>query len=132
MSKTFQLDIVTPTQVISIGQVEYLRAPTKDGLFGIKSGHAPATITLDIGEIKITQNGKNSFYATNGGFADINSEGTLLLVETIESAASIDETRAQKAVKRAKSYLKDSSNDIHRAQTALNRAKNRLKISGKL
>ena len=35
MSKTFQLDIITPSNVISEGQVEYLRAPSADGSFGI-------------------------------------------------------------------------------------------------
>ena len=40
MSKTFQLDIITPTNVISEGQVEYLRAPSNEGLFGIMGGHS--------------------------------------------------------------------------------------------
>ena len=57
MSKTFQLDIVTPAHVISEGQVEYLRAPSTEGLFGIMGGHAVATILMDIGEIKVTKDG---------------------------------------------------------------------------
>jgi len=132
MSKTFQLDIITPTKVISVGQVEYLRSPATNGLFGVQAGHAPATITMGIGEIKVTQDGKNIFYATNGGFADINTEGVLLLVETVEDADSIDKNRATKSSERAKSFLKDSSNDLERAQDALERAKNRLKVAEKI
>ena len=132
MSKTFQLDIITPAKVISVGQVEYLRAPATEGLFGVQAGHAPATITMGIGEIKVTQNGKELFYATNGGFADINTEGVLLLVETVEDANSIDKKRASESGERAKSLLKDSSNDLERAQAALNRAKNRLKVANKI
>ena len=132
MSKTFQLDIITPAKVISLGQVEYLRAPSTEGLFGVKAGHAPATITMDIGEIKVTQNNKDIFYATNGGFADINVEGVLLLVETIEDANTIDTDRASKSSDRAKSFLKNTSSDIERAQSALNRAKNRLKVAEKI
>ena len=125
MSKTFQLDIITPAKVISVGEVEYLRAPSTEGLFGVQAGHAPATITMGIGEIKVTQNGKDLFYATNGGFADINTEGVLLLVETVEDANTID-------TERAKSFLKNTSNDLERAQAALNRAKNRLKVAEKI
>ena len=133
MSKTFQLDIITPAKVISVGQVEYLRAPTIEGLFGVQAGHAPATITMEIGEIKVTQqNGKELFYATNGGFADINTEGVLLLVETVEDANTIDKKRASESGERAKSLLKDASNDLERAQVALNRAKNRLKVAEKI
>jgi len=132
MSKTFQLDIITPIKVISVGQVEYLRAPATEGLFGVQAGHAPATITMGIGEIKVTQNGKDLFYATNGGFADINTEGVLLLVETVEEANTIDTNRASESGNRAKSFLKDASNDVERAQAALSRAKNRLKVTEKI
>ena len=132
MSKTFQLDIITPEKVISIGQVEYLRAPDNQGLFGVQAKHTPATISMGIGEIKVTQNGKNLYYATNGGFANINSEGVLLLVETVEEAKHIDKTRATKAVERAKAFLKDPSNDLKRAQSALSRSKNRLKVAEKI
>ena len=132
MSKTFQLDIITPAKVISVGQVEYLRAPSTEGLFGVQASHAPATITMGIGEIKVTQDGKDLFYATNGGFADINTEGVLLLVETVEDANTINTDRASESSDRAKSFLKDASNDIARAQAALNRAKNRLKVAEKI
>lgn len=132
MAKTFQLDIITPAKVISVGQIEYLRAPGNEGLFGVQAGHAPATITMGIGEIKVIQDGKNLFYATNGGFADINTEGVLLLVETVEDAKNIDSNRASESSQRAKLLLKDTSNDIKRAQAALNRAKNRLKVAEKI
>ena len=132
MPKTFQLDIITPAKVISVGQVEYLRAPSTEGLFGVQASHAPATITMGIGEIKVTQDGKDLFYATNGGFADINTEGVLLLVETVEDAISIDKKRASESGERAKSLLKDASNDLERAKIALNRAKNRLKVAEKI
>ena len=45
MEKTFQLDIITPTEIISEGQVEYLRAPSVDGLFGVQSRHVSSIIT---------------------------------------------------------------------------------------
>ena len=132
MSKTFQLDIITPSKVISVGQVEYLRAPATEGLFGVQAGHAAATITMGVGEIKVTQDGKELFYATNGGFADINNEGVLLLVETVEDAEKIDTNRASEASNRAKSLLSDASNNLERAQASLKRAQNRLKVAEKI
>ena len=128
MSKTFQLDIVTPTNVISEGQVEYLRSPSIEGSFGIMGGHAVATILIDIGEIKVTKEGKEYYYATNGGFADIRPESVMLLVETAEKVSDIDKERAEAAMKRAKEKLKDKKADFSRAKAAINRARNRLKI----
>ena len=132
MSKTFQLDIVTPTHVISEGQVEYLRAPSTDGLFGVQGGHATATILLDIGEIKVTKEGKEFYYATNGGFADVRPESIMLLVETAEKVSDIDKDRAEEAIKRAKEKLKDNETDLTRAKDAITRARNRIKIISRI
>ena len=132
MSKTFQLDIVTPTNVISEGQVEYLRAPSTEGLFGIMSGHAIATMLMDIGEIKVTKEGKEFYYSTNGGFADIRPESVMLLVETAEKLSDIDKDRAEAALKRAQDRLTDNETDLKRAKTAIERARNRLKISRRI
>ena len=132
MSKTFQLDIITPTKVISEGQVEYLRAPSPEGLFGILGGHAIATILMDIGEIKVTKAGKEFYYATSGGFADIRPESVMLLVETAENISDIDKDRAENAMKRAKDRLQDNENDLRRATDAIVRARNRLKIAGRI
>ena len=132
MSKTFQLDIVTPTHVISEGQVEYLRAPSTDGLFGVQGGHATATILLDIGEIKVTKEGKEFYYATNGGFADVRPESVMLLVETAEKVSDIDKDRAEEAIIRAKDRLQDNETDLKSATDAIVRARNRLKISGRI
>ena len=132
MSKTFQLDIVTPTKVISEGQVEYLRAPSTEGLFGILGGHAVATILMDIGEIKVTKSGKEFYYATNGGFADIRPESVMLLVETAENISDIDKDRAENAMKRAKDRLQDNEIDLKRATDAIVRARNRLEITNRI
>ena len=132
MSKTFQLDIVTPTKVMSEGQVEYLRAPSTEGLFGILGGHAVATILIDIGEIKVTKEGKEFYYATNGGFADIRPESVMLLVETAEKNSDIDKDRAEKAMERAKDKLQDNETDLKRAKDAIARARNRLKITDRI
>ena len=132
MAKTFQLDIITPTNVISEGQVEYLRAPSIAGLFGIMGGHAVATILMDIGEIKVTKEGKEFYYSTNGGFADIRPESVMLLVETAEKITDIDKDRAENAMKRAKDRLQDNETDLKRAKDAIARARNRLKITDRI
>ncbi|MBT3250519.1 MAG: ATP synthase F1 subunit epsilon [Candidatus Marinimicrobia bacterium] len=129
MTNSFQLDIVTPTSVINEGLVDYVRAPALDGLFGIEAGHAPAIIGLGIGEIKVNKGSDIIFYSTSGGYADIRSEGVMLLLESVEEASEIDQKRADEAVKRAKSRLGNDRLDKIRARAALERAKNRLKIS---
>ena len=127
--KTFQLEIITPTQIFSEGQVSYVRAESPDGQFGIMSHHTAATIALGIGELKVVKNGKENYYATTGGFADIQSESVLLLLETAELVTDIDVNRAESAIKRAQDRLNNKAMDKIRTRTAIAKAKNRLKVS---
>ena len=128
MANTFQLEIITPTQIFTEGQVSYVRAESPDGQFGIMAKHTPATIALGIGEIKVVKDGKETFYATNGGFADIQKESVLLLVETAEKISDIDKDRAESARQRAQERLQNKEVDRARTQTAIAKAKNRLKV----
>jgi len=106
-----------------------VRAESPDGQFGIMSNHTAATIALGIGEVKVVKNGKEYFYATTGGFADIQPESVLLLLETAELVSDIDVDRAEAAKKRAQDRLKDKKMDKARSRTAIAKAENRLKIS---
>jgi F-type H+-transporting ATPase subunit epsilon len=90
----FQLEIVTPTKLLDEGQVEYVRCPGLDGSFGVMAYHREAIIALGVGEIKVTQNGKDHFLATSGGFAEITREKVELLLETYERTEEIDTSRA--------------------------------------
>ena len=85
MASSFQIDIITPIENINIGISEYLRAPNLDGLFGVKARHASSIISIGSGEIKITQKGKEKFYSTTGGYADIKPEGVVLILETFKA-----------------------------------------------
>ena len=126
---TFNLEIVTPTQVLKKDNVSYLRCPGMDGLFGVLSGHRDALIALNLGEIKISQDKNELVYATSGGFAEISGDKVELLVETIEESENIDKQRAEASVERAKSRLKSIKGiDPKRAELSLARALNRLAI----
>ena len=129
MSK-FNLEIVTPTQILESVNVSYARCPGVDGLFGIMSGHREAIIALDLGEIKITSDNKDAYYSTSGGFVEITKDKINLLVETIEKSTDIDKHRAEASFKRAQGRLKSNDDiDFKRAETAMVRALNRLTIS---
>ena len=82
MANSFQIDIITPVENVNIGVSEYLRAPNLDGLFGVQARHVNSIISIGSGEIKITQKGKERFYSTTGGYADIKPEGVILILET--------------------------------------------------
>ena len=131
MGKYFTLEIVTPVKTLDFEEVQYLRAPSMKGLFGVMSGHVPSIINLDIGEVKVLFDNKENYFAISGGFAQISKNKVSLLVESIELKDEIDEERSNKALERAKSRLKDKLMDQKRANLAFKKAINRLKVSNR-
>jgi len=131
MSNKIEINIITPTETLEYTNVEYLRAPSIEGLFGVLPGHIPSIIALDVGEIKINTSNKAFYFATSGGFADINNDKVVLVLETAEESSKIDLKRAEKSLDRSKKYLDDKSNNINRALESIKRAKNRISISKK-
>jgi len=129
---TFSLEIVTPTRILEEGEVSYVRCPGTDGSFGVMASHREAVIGLDVGEIKVTQGGKDVFYATSGGFAEITKEKVQLLVETVEKSSEIDSNRAEASMQRSKDRIAGKADsDMDRAEVALLRAINRLRVSSR-
>ena len=131
MGKHFILEIVTPVKTLNFEEVQYLRAPSIDGLFGVMSGHVSSIINLDIGEIKVLSKNKENFFSISGGFAQISKDKVSLLLESIESKDEIDQKRSNKALERAQSRLKDKMMNQTRASLALKKAINRLKVSNR-
>ena len=131
MDKKFHLDIITPNGTFSIEKVEYLRAPSIDGLFGVLANHIPSIIAIGIGEVKITIDGKDQLYATSGGYADIKKESVSLVLETAEEARSIDIKRSEEALSKAKKHINDSSKDLDRARQSIEKAKIRIAVAKK-
>ena len=127
----FHLEIVTPTKLIDEGNVDYIRCPGLDGSFGVMANHQNAIIALGIGEIKVTQNKKEHYFATSGGFAEIEKEKVQLLVETVERSGEINSNRAEESLNRVKMRKKDAKGELDQARmdVSMTRAMNRLKVS---
>ncbi len=131
---SLSVEIVTPTGISVEHQVEYVRAPGLDGLFGVMPGHVPAIIALDVGEISIEQNDDREYWATGGGYAEIHQDRVILLVESAERSSDIDTERAESSAERARNRLekkREEQIDEARARASLERALNRLGVANR-
>lgn len=131
--KEFELEIVTPRKIAFSGQVESFSAPGVLGGFQVLHSHAPLLSNLRVGEVKVLDvKGKETRYATSGGFVEVRNNKVVMLAETAERSDEIDVERAKAAAERAKQRLSGNKGavDADRARLALQRALNRLKVSG--
>ena len=128
---SYNVEFVTPIREIKLGDVSYLRCPGLVGSFGVMRNHREGIFALSVGEVKVTQNGKDEYFATSGGFAEILNDSVKLLVESLERSNEIDADRANKSFERAQErrIKQDSELNETRIEASLVRALNRLRIS---
>lgn len=127
--KTQRLEIVTPQKKVFSEDVKFLVAPGTDGELGILPEHAPLITSLNIGIMRIQQEGKNIKVVVTGGFMEVRNNKVTVLANAAERAEDIDVARAEAAKQRAEARLaaKSPEIDVLRAELALKRALTRLK-----
>jgi len=128
------LEIVTPSKSAFSGDIKSITVPGTKGRFQVLKNHSPIISTLDVGMIKVElPDGKPNHYSTAGGTIEVLDNKVLVLADSIELVAEIDEERALKAKQRAEQRLAEKNSELNlaRAQGALARAINRLSVKEK-
>ncbi|MCZ7603848.1 MAG: F0F1 ATP synthase subunit epsilon [Melioribacteraceae bacterium] len=132
--KELNLEVITPSKKAYSGKIQSITLPGTLGSFQVLFNHAPILSSLEIGEIKIVDSSSNvSHYAVGGGTVEVLDNNVLVLAESFEDPADIDDKRAEAARERAKERLKSHSHEVDdlRAEVALKRAINRLNVKKK-
>lgn len=129
-----RLEIVTPQRKVFSEDVDFLVAPGTDGELGILPSHTPLITSLDVGIMRIEQDGKKFRVVVSGGFMEVRNSKVTVLATAAERTEEIDVSRAEAAKKRAEDRLVSKTPDIDtlRAELALRRAIMRIRAaSGK-
>lgn len=132
MSKTIQLQIVTPRKVIFEGEVEKFTAPGVMGPFQVLYNHAPIVAALTSGLLHLTTtDGKTEYFAVSGGIVELHQNKATVLADAAEARHEIDVDRARQSLERAQERLRNrKSIDVTRAEASATRANARLRIAG--
>lgn len=130
--KTFNLEIVTPEQIVLKQDSISVVVPGAEGSLGILADHAPLMVELMPGVVYMKDiDGNETTYALSGGFMEVNSNIVRILADTAEPGNTIDIERAEAALRRAEERLRasDAAIDMTRAEAALKRALARLQAA---
>lgn len=134
-----QLTIVTPEGTRFDGPVDSVVVPGTEGDFGVLSGHERFLAPVRIGELEVrgSNDPARRWAAVSSGFADVNAQRVVLLVDACEFAPDIDEARAERARARAERELESMRNarteerNFKLEEAALQRAVVRIQVSKK-
>ena len=95
MAEKFKLTIVTPDREFYNEDVDMVEFNTTEGEIGIYKGHAPLTVIVSPGILRITQGDQTKSAALHTGFVQILQDEVTILAEVIEWPGEIDEERAK-------------------------------------
>nr|ARV78176.1 ATP synthase CF1 epsilon subunit [Aneura pinguis]WGO58847.1 ATP synthase CF1 epsilon subunit [Aneura pinguis]WGO60739.1 ATP synthase CF1 epsilon subunit [Aneura pinguis]WGO60825.1 ATP synthase CF1 epsilon subunit [Aneura pinguis]WGO60911.1 ATP synthase CF1 epsilon subunit [Aneura pinguis] len=125
---TLNLRIMAPNRIVWTNEVQEIILSTNSGRIGILPNHAPLLTALDIGIIKIRLREQWSTMALMGGFAMIENNQMIVLVNEAEKAIEIDSREAQETFETARTNLTQagSRKQSIEANLAFKRAKARL------
>ncbi|XGV95482.1 MAG: ATP synthase F1 subunit epsilon [Leptolyngbya sp. BL-A-14] len=127
--------VVAPDKTIWDAEAEEVILPSTTGQLGILTGHAPLLTALDIGVMRVRADKNWVPIALLGGFAEVENNEVIVLVNAAERGDTIDKAKAQTAFNEAETKYNQSLQSDDRsariqATQAFKRARARLQAAG--
>ncbi len=128
------LRVLAPDKSVFDGSAEEVILPSTTGLVGILPGHISMVTAIDIGVLRVRNNGIWDSIALMGGFAEVESDDVTVLVNGAELGKKIDSSSAERDFEEAKNQVnqlegKENSTEKVKAQESLNKARARLQAT---
>lgn len=81
MADKLHFALVSPERELFAGEVDQVDIPGTEGDLGIFANHSPLMAAIRTGAITVYNDGVETKYFVQGGFADVTSEGLIVLAE---------------------------------------------------
>ena len=132
---TLTVRVVSPDKTVWDSEADEVILPSTTGQLGILSGHAPLLTALDIGVMRVRPGKDWVSIALMGGFAEIENNEVIILVNGAERGDKIDKEAARSAFSQAESRFNQVQTSENRqekiqATQALKRARARFQAAG--
>jgi len=118
---TISFDLVSPENLIFNDEVGMIIVPGKDGDFGVLPGHSKVMSSLRPGRVMVYGEDNNLLKAffVSGGFADVNPEKCIVLVESVDEINTIEKQSIEKEIEK----LSGQETDVAKDQLEIAKAK---------
>ena len=99
---SISLKVLAPNQNVYEGEAEEVILPSTTGQIGVLPGHISLVTAIDIGVLRLRLNSQWMSIALMGGFAEIESDEVIVLVNNAEIGSEINLQDAEQDLKQAK------------------------------
>ena len=138
--ETFKLHFMASEHMVYDGEAESVSLMTTEGSIGILAHHSNLIMAVVPGIVEYVPAGEDAKAAgldgkqvsvVSDGLLKVENNEVMILVDTAEHPAEIDEARARRAEEKAREDLKraNTNRDVALASAELSRAMSRIKAS---
>ena len=112
MENKTKFEIITPSKTVIQEDVEMVVLPGSEGYFGVLHLHAPTLSSLNQGIISLYEKNKiTKKIIIDGGIADVQPEGCVVLSEKAETTDDLDKKKIEEQLKVSNEKLSASNSD---------------------
>ncbi len=116
MAELLKFELVSPERLLRSGDVREVMVPGSEGDFVVMPQHAPMLTTLRPGVIIFKDEEDAEFKVfVRGGFAEVASDGLIILAETAIPMEELDKERLAQEIKNTEEDVTDAKDDETRA-----------------
>jgi len=111
MADTLNFSLVSPERELYSGDVDQVDIPGTEGDLGIMPNHSPLMAAIRTGTITVYENGSETKFFVQGGFADVTPSGLTVLAERAVSLDALDKVDIEAQIATVEASLSDLSGD---------------------
>ena len=111
MADKLQFSLVSPEAELFSGKVDQVDVPGTEGDFGVFAEHAPFMAAIRTGAITVFNDGKETRYMIQGGFADVTPDGLTILAEQCIPMSDVKADMIADDIKKAEATLAAAEGD---------------------
>ena len=125
---SLHISIIAPDRTVWDANAEEVILPSSTGQIGILRGHAPLLTALDIGVMRVRIDKDWIPIVLMGGFAEIQNDQLIILVNAAEEGAKIDKDKAQTELEKMTLLFNEATSSKERIEATQNLRRARARV----
>ena len=111
MADQLNFSLVSPERELYSGNVDQVDIPGTEGNFGVMPNHSPLMAAIRTGVITVTENGAETQFFVQGGFADVTPSGLTVLAEQAVAMSDLNKADVEAQIASVEASLPNLTGD---------------------
>lgn len=107
MADKLNFSLVSPERELYSGEVDQVDIPGTEGDFGVFPDHSPLMAAIRTGTITVLENGVETKFFVQGGFADVMPSGLTVLAEKAVAMDALDRSAIEAEISALEASISD-------------------------